>query len=266
MVRYRFSQATAAAAFLLLIAGGLVTSTGSGLSVPDWPLSFGKIFPPMRGGVLFEHSHRMIAGAVSLLTFGLAYLIHFQESRRWVRLIAYGACAAIVLQALLGAVTVLWRLPPAISIAHACLAQAVFCLLLALAEITSPAYRRLAAESLSCGSWKLGACAFAAVYLQLFWGAVLRHTGRGLAVHALWAALVLILAGCLIAQGIQAAEPGLARPSALLSALLPLQLLLGFLSYRNGRLNAFIPTAHVALGALILGICLLWTLRAYRAA
>src|SRR5690242_16617499 len=139
----KFSQITATSAFLLLIAGGLVTSTGSSLSVPDWPLSFGKAFPPMIGGVLFEHSHRMIAGTVALLTFALTLWLRFCETRLWVRRMAYAASGAIVLQALLGAATVIWRLPAPISISHACLAQGVFCLLLALAEVSSAPYQHL---------------------------------------------------------------------------------------------------------------------------
>ena len=61
---HRYAMLTAFCTFLLVIAGGLVTSTGSGLAVPDWPLSYGMFFPPLVGGILYEHGHRMIAGAV----------------------------------------------------------------------------------------------------------------------------------------------------------------------------------------------------------
>ena len=61
---FRFAQATAAMTFVLLIAGGLVTSTDSGLAVPDWPLSYGTLLPPMVGGIRYEHTHRVIAALV----------------------------------------------------------------------------------------------------------------------------------------------------------------------------------------------------------
>src|SRR4051794_36731627 len=73
---------------LLLFAGALVTGTGSGLAVPDWPLSFGQFFPPMVGGVLYEHGHRLIAGTVALSTFGLVFLFLSRERRLWVRRMA----------------------------------------------------------------------------------------------------------------------------------------------------------------------------------
>src|SRR5713226_4576490 len=68
---HRMAVLVAGATFVLIFAGGLVTSTGSALAVPDWPLSFGKFFPRMEGGVLYEHGHRMVAGAVAILTLVL---------------------------------------------------------------------------------------------------------------------------------------------------------------------------------------------------
>src|SRR3990167_2457625 len=124
----RYAQFTAIATFVLLIAGGLVTSTDSGLAVPDWPLSYGMWFPPMVGGIFYEHGHRMIAGVVGLMILGLAAWLWMRETRRWVRVLGYSAAGAVVLQALLGGLTVLLLLPPSVSIAHACLGQGVFVL------------------------------------------------------------------------------------------------------------------------------------------
>ena len=90
--------------FVLLVAGALVTSTGSGLAVPDWPLSYGKVMPPMVGGILFEHGHRLVAAAVSTLV-GLelgAILLFLEGKRRAVKVLAAAAFGAILLQALLG--------------------------------------------------------------------------------------------------------------------------------------------------------------------
>src|SRR3989441_7137479 len=93
--RHRYTVTSVCATVVLLAAGGLVTSTGSGLAVPDWPLSFGKVFPPMAGGVLFEHGHRLIAATVGLLTVALAAWFAMREPRPWVRRLAYLACAAV---------------------------------------------------------------------------------------------------------------------------------------------------------------------------
>src|SRR5262245_18181907 len=82
---HRFAVVTAGATLVLLFLGGLVTSTGSGLAVPDWPLSFGQVFPPMVGCVLFEHGHRLAAGAVGCLTVVLALWTVVGETRPAVR-------------------------------------------------------------------------------------------------------------------------------------------------------------------------------------
>ncbi|MBI4056302.1 MAG: COX15/CtaA family protein, partial [Elusimicrobia bacterium] len=135
-----FSRFTAVSTFFLILAGATVTSTGSGLSVPDWPLSYGQFFPPMVGGVFFEHGHRMIAGTVGLLTSVLLFWVLAQEPRTWVRVLACSTWFAVLTQAILGGITVLYQLPKLISIAHACLAQIFFCLLVTLSAITSPSW------------------------------------------------------------------------------------------------------------------------------
>src|SRR5260221_2958411 len=104
---HRFAMVTAGATLVLIFVGALVTSTGSGLAVPDWPLSFGQVFPPMVGGVFFEHGHRLVAATVGLLTMVLAAWFHRAESRAWVRRTALAAALAVVAQGLLGGLTVL---------------------------------------------------------------------------------------------------------------------------------------------------------------
>src|SRR5712671_5238502 len=86
---HRFAVLTAAATFVLIFAGGLVTSTGSALAVPDWPLAFGRLIPPLTGGIRFEWGHRLVAGAVSILTLILALWTWRREPRRWVRITAF---------------------------------------------------------------------------------------------------------------------------------------------------------------------------------
>src|SRR5262245_62857343 len=103
----RYAKLLVFVTFLLVIAGGLVTSTGSGLAVPDWPLSYGQLMPPMVGGVLYEHGHRMIAASVGALMLVLACWIFWRERRRWVGWVAACALAAVVMQGVLGGITVL---------------------------------------------------------------------------------------------------------------------------------------------------------------
>src|SRR6266496_5040373 len=101
IARHRFAVLTVAATYVLLFLGGLVTSTGSSLAVPDWPLSFGQVFPPMVGGVLFEHGHRLAATAVGCLTVVLALWTVVRDARASVRALGLLALLAVVLQGLL---------------------------------------------------------------------------------------------------------------------------------------------------------------------
>jgi cytochrome c oxidase assembly protein subunit 15 len=291
---HRLALACAVATVLLLVAGGLVTSTGSGLAVPDWPLSFGRFFPPMVGGVLYEHGHRLVAAAVGLLTVAQAIAFARRERRAGVRRLAYLAVAAVVAQGLLGGATVLLMLPAAVSVAHACLAQAFFCLTIILALSTSRGFvaaetRRLPDDGLP-PLWALGAAATLAVYLQLILGAVMRHTGAGLAIpdvplafgrivppllsreiaihyaHRAGALVVAAAVGWAAARVLSRhrARPDLTRPARLALVLVGAQILLGALTVAT-RLAVLPATAHVVVGALLLASCLVLTVRAARA-
>lgn len=274
MTLHRFAAATAALAFFVLFAGGMVTSTGSGLAVPDWPLSFGSYFPRMAGGVFFEHGHRLVAGLVGLLTFALALWVSLRETRRWVRRAALAAAAGVVVQAVLGGATVLYGLPPQVSIAHACLGQALFCLLLAVAQATSPRFLAAAGAAPEARSLAAaGALAVAAVFLQLVLGAALRHTGGGLGLHLLGAVLAFWAVSRAAWRGTAAAPLPLGVRGLSLAAMLLVlaQLFLGVGALAGRELRAIgalalLPTLHQACGALILGVCVLGTLRAARSA
>src|SRR5687767_8079859 len=135
--RHAWAMLTCAATLVLIFIGGLVTSTGSGLAVPDWPLSYGMLMPPMVGGIFYEHGHRMVASFVGLLTLILAVWVSRRESRRGVRRLAWVALGAVCVQGLLGGLTVLFFTPLPISVAHACLAQTFLCLTVALTYVTS---------------------------------------------------------------------------------------------------------------------------------
>lgn len=262
---HRFAQMTAAAAFLLICAGGLVTSTGSALAVPDWPLSFGQFFPAMRGGVLFEHGHRMIAGVVGIMVIVLGFWIGSREPRGWVRRVAFAAMGAIVLQAILGGVTVLLKLPTAVSVSHACLAQAVLSLLVVLSVATSPDWvNNRAMENIVGGSrLRVNASVITTVliYIQLILGAVVRHTGLAMIPHMIGAGVVT-LAVFWSAVGLlrQPAWSAL-RPLAWASmALVLAQVSLGLTLYFVGRFIS-VTTIHVAVGALLLITMVVLSLR-----
>lgn len=290
--RHRYAVAVAVSTVLLITAGGLVTSTGSGLAVPDWPLSFGQVFPRMEGGVLYEHGHRLIATAVGLLTVVLALWTARAESRRWVRGIGWGMLAAVVIQGVLGGVTVLLRLPDAVSVAHAGTAQIFFALTIIMATVTSPAY--LAMTPLEAGEDAAGTRALVmttllATYLQILLGAIVRHTGAALVIPTFplangrlipvftdalvaWqfahrvgalvvALLVLWTATRLVFRHSSAAW--LVRPALLMLALLIAQILLGALTIWKFR--AVTPTtAHVVNGALLFATTVLLAVRSRR--
>ena len=144
---HRYACLLVVATLILVAAGGMVTSTNSGLSVPDWPTTYGYQmfsfpFSGMVGGIFYEHGHRLIASAVGLLTIGLVIFLWRIEARAWVRRLGYLALAAVIVQGTLGGLTVLFFLPDAISISHAGLAQIFFALTISIALVTSEGWRR----------------------------------------------------------------------------------------------------------------------------
>jgi len=253
---HSYATIIAAATFCLLVAGSLVTSTDSGLAVPDWPLSYGTWFPPMVGGIRYEHGHRMIAAAVGLMILVLAMWLWKVERRRWVRMLGYSALGGVILQGLLGGLTVLWMLPPHVSIAHACLGQTVFCLVVSLAWCTSARASEIDRHQTATvppivrtGSLVIVGMAF----LQLLLGAIIRHTGSTVSPHIAGAVLLVLSSGWLVARTrhLRETEPVLSANARRLLGLLCAQVVLGLVVL--GHRGAVTPrTAHVALGALVL--------------
>lgn len=288
---HRFAVFLSGATFVLVFVGGLVTSTGSGLAVPDWPLSFGMVFPKMEGGVLFEHGHRMVAAAVGALVVALYVWTALGKRRAPISTLAACALGTVVLQGLLGGLTVLLKLPPAVSVAHACLAQAFLCLTISIAVVTGDVWGKMRAtpERAAIPLKALAIATTAAVYVQLILGAVMRHTGAGLAIpdfplafgrlvpplgdpkvqihfaHRVGALIVSAMVVWTVSRILRehAGEGLLRRPAILLATLLVAQGTLGALTIWTGK--AVLPTtAHVLGGAAILGTSFLITLRAHR--
>jgi heme a synthase len=275
-----FAVFTAGCTFLLIIAGALVTGNDAGLSVPDWPLSFGSLMPPMIGGILYEHSHRMVASFVGLLTIILALWLWRREPRERVRRLGWFALGAVVTQGILGGITVLYFLPVPVSVMHACLAQAFFCMVSALALVTSSSWKQLQSpisrELNGISMRQLCALTTGTVYLQLILGAMLRHSKSGLLLHVAGAFLVAFFMAWTIVRIYKyyAQFPWLFRSTLILGILLAAQLSLGVGSYlvrlasrddvQPGVLMVTVTTAHVAMGALILVRSLILTIQCYR--
>ena len=180
----RFSKLTCFSTLFLIFAGGMVTSTGSGLAVPDWPLSYGTLFPPMVGGIFYEHGHRMVATTVGFLVLCLTIWLGIKEKRRWVRHLGIAALGAVVLQGILGGLTVLFFLPTPISVSHAVLAQTFFIITIVIAySLSLERKRRESLPEATCPRllrmiFVLGVL----IYVQLILGALMRHTESGLAI------------------------------------------------------------------------------------
>lgn len=322
---HRYACAVAGATWLLIIAGGMVTSKQAGLSVPDWPTSWGYnmfTFPPSQwvGGIFYEHGHRLIASGVGMLTIGLCVWLWMRERRRWLCWLGSAALAAVVLQGILGGLTVRYLLPTWISVSHACLAQTFFCIVISIAAFTSPAWTGCrclphgadpaSSEGPRIQTPHLALALMTAVFGQLLLGALMRHTESGYAVtdfplaygqvipslsneaveryndfrrfelaipavtarqigihmaHRAGAVGVTVLslwvgAVILARHGSVAA---LRRTVILILLLIAVQLALGAWTIWTEKAAA-VATAHVAIGAAILGASWLLVLRAYQ--
>ena len=292
---HRFAWFVAATTLLLIAAGGMVTSTNSGLAVPDWPNTYGHFmfsFPleNMVGGIFYEHGHRMIASTVGFLTIILAVWIWKADTRRWMRRLGVVALAAVIVQGVLGGITVLYFLPAPVSVAHAGLAEIFFCLTVAIAVFTSPRWLNAGVPVDDRMLRRITAATTALVFLQILAGATMRHTGAGLAipdfplafgrlVPHVWnagiaihythrvGALIVTLAILAVAGHVFYHHRGrreLTRPAALLLVLVATQVTLGAFVVLSGK-QPVINTAHVANGALVLVTSLVLTLHGFRA-
>lgn len=286
----RYLKLLVFATFCLLIAGGLVTSTDSGLAVPDWPKSYGMWMPPMVGGVFYEHGHRMVASFVGFLTVILAIWIAIKEKRKWMKVLGFIALGAVITQGVLGGITVLYLLPLPISVAHATLAQSFFCLVVCLKYFTSNEWKadpkRISAPATHRNVFIIMA---ALVYIQLILGGIVRHSGAALAIpdfplangrlipefttseiaihflHRIGAVLVLIwtfVTGWLVFKNYRN-ESRFTRPTILLMLLVLAQIGIGGWTVLS-KTAVPIATAHVAVGALILATAVVIALRSFR--
>jgi len=287
----RFTKLVAASTLFLIFAGAMVTSTDSGLAVPDWPTTYGEnmfTFSHTKwvGGIFYEHGHRLIASTVGFLCILQAIWLQRREPKKFVRTLGWLSLGAVIAQGLLGGLTVIFLLPKAISVSHAALAEIFFCINVSIAFFTSDWYSRLRTmekgDAPAGAAWGLTALVFA----QILAGAVMRHLGAGLAIPDfplsfgrvvpdfvnanVTAAFVHRAGGFVVAAAVIAMAVRLFRfdgnhPLRFLAHLLVIvvaaQVLLGGYVIWSGK-QPHITSLHVMLGASTLALSLILTLAA----
>jgi cytochrome c oxidase assembly protein subunit 15 len=280
---HRLAVILACWTFLLIIAGALVTSNDAGLSVPDWPTSFGSWYkiPQLVGGVKFEHTHRMIAQGAGLLTIVLAVWTWRVEKRRWLRVLGFAALGTVIAQGVLGGLTVLFFLPPPISSAHAALAQTFFCIAVAMALFTGKKWveeqPRVEFDRRRPSLFTLTLLSIFVLYVQLLLGALFRHHGLSWWPHVVHAVVVsFVLAWTAVrALTVYSQIEAVRRPAIMMLSLVIAQLCLGFTAFLTrvawGRdavqpeLPMVVSTVtHVAVGALLLASTVILSIQVWR--
>ncbi len=271
-----YTRTLATLTFILLGAGVLTAAKDAGLSIPDWPLAFHRFIPPFVGNIRFEYTHRVLAGAVSIMTVGLVIWCLRAERRRWMKWLAAAALLGVILQAVLGGLTVLDYQPPWLTAGHASLAQLFFITTVALAIFTgrrwlTPAVPR---PDASPAVYHLGIITTAVIFVQIIAGAAYRHDALPLWPHVAGAiaVTVLILWTTTLALSRHRAVAALRRPARGLLVLLGIQIALGLNVYFIRRATEHAPqppearvvaaVIHLLCAALLLATALLLTLRA----
>ena len=282
-LHHKFAVTVACITFVLLIAGALVTSNDAGLSVPDWPTSFGSIYkmPPMVGGIKYEHTHRLIAWFVGLLTIGIAISTWLVERRAWMKRLAFAALGTVIVQGILGGITVLKFLPPLVSTAHAMVGQTFFCIAVTIAVFSGRQWLEehpaVAFDRQRPSLIALTQLSILALYVQLFLGGMFRHHGMSWWPHVVNAcAVAVILTWTAVRALSQYSEvDAVRRPAVLLLSLMVAQLCLGFAAFMTrilwGR-DAVQPetpmivstVAHTVTGALLLATAVVLAIQVWR--
>jgi heme o synthase len=285
MLAHRFAVATAVATYLLILIGGLVHGTGSSLACPDWPTCYGTMMPKMEGGVLVEHSHRLAAGTVLIMTLVLAGLLQWSPGAdRRLRPFGWLAVGLVFFQAILGGVTVLLRLPTPISTLHTATSLLFFLTVLYVAVRSRPTPATVA--PLHPLAARMALASAVAVYFQMVLGGLVRHSGAALACTdvplcrgSLWpdahvtvliqalhrldgvaVALLVAVSSIVIFRKAQG-RPGLRALALLAPALVGVQIWLGLRSVLS-FLDLATVEAHLAVATALLAVLTLVVLRA----
>jgi cytochrome c oxidase assembly protein subunit 15 len=274
---------TACFTFLVIMAGASVTSNDAGLSVPDWPTSFGYLVkvPHLVGGVRFEWSHRMVAGSLVVLTLAIAAWTLLVEKRSWLRKLAMAALGTVIAQAILGGMTVLFLQPPAVSSAHAALAQTFLCIAVCIAMFTGQKWveepPQVEFDNRRPSLFTLTLLSIVVLYVQLILGAMFRHKGMSWwphVAHALVVAVVLTWTA-VRALSVYSKIEAVRKPAILMLSLLITQLSLGFaaiftrVAWGRDAVQPELPmvistVAHVAVGAVLLATTVILSIQVWR--
>jgi heme a synthase len=276
---HRFAVLVVIWTILLLIAGALVTSNEAALSVPDWPLSYGTLTPPMVGGIRYEHSHRVFAGGLGVLTVALAILIWVKDNRRWLRWFGVIAVAGVVVQAILGGEVVRQLLHYWLPVMHACFAQIVFAAVLSIAVFTSRWWVSEQPQIEDSGSPSIHTLATAnaaVIFCQVVLGAGFRHQDIPIWPHMAGAIVVLgmVIWTAVVLRKRFGNSAELSRARILLHAIFGTQFLLGFGAYWSRLTTANAPqpmpvmvtltVIHTVVGALLFAFSVMIVLLCYR--
>jgi heme a synthase len=276
---HNFAIATACSTILLLVAGALVTSNDAADSVPDWPLAYGRIIPPLIGGIRYEFAHRVVAGLVAILTVVLAIWISFSKLRGSARRWAWIAFALVVAQALLGAARVLLGHAALVATIHATVAQIFFITLVSLTMFTSDWWQRDLPLLDDTGSPKLRSLSvwlMVVILVQLVLGAGFRHGAFGILPHLIGFLVVtfMVIWTARIANKRFGQVGDIRRWVVMLHPTFGTQVILGFLAYwavsqarlatQPVLLYTIIEVAHVVMGALVLASSVLLALTCNR--
>jgi heme a synthase len=268
---------------LLFVAGALVTSNAAALSVPDWPKSFGTWFPSLRqlakGGALFEHSHRVIAGVLGVLLLAEAVVIWLKDERKWLRWFAAIAVGGVVVQSILGGEVVRRLLQYWLPVLHACFAQIMFGAILCMAVFTSKWWIEEHKQLEDRGGISIHSIALLnaiAMFVQVFLGAGFRHQYVAIWPHIVGAGVVLavmIWTAAVLRRRFDD-SPELSFGRALLHSMVGLQILLGIAAYWSRLITAdalepmplmvWLTVIHTVFGALVFAASILVVLLCYR--
>ncbi len=223
----------------------------------------------------------MIAQGAGLLTIVMAIATWRAEKRRWLRILAFAALGTVIAQGILGGITVLFYLPPAVSSAHAALAQTFFCIAVAMALFTGrnwvEEHPRVEFDSRTPSLFTLTLLSIFVLYVQLILGAMFRHHGLSWWPHVANAVIVSFVLGWTVVRALSVYSnvDAVRRPAILMLSLVIAQLCLGFTAFLTrvawGRdsiqpeLPMVISTvAHVAVGALLLATTLILAIQVWR--
>jgi heme a synthase len=276
---HKYALFVVAWAVILLTAGALVTSEDAALAVPDWPLSYGTLNPPMVGGIAFEHSHRLIAAALGLFIIGLAYLLWRYDERPHIKYLGYAAVVGVIFQGILGGLTVLKLLHYWLPVMHSCTAEIVFAILVCIAVCTSHWYMESLPQYVDRGFPSIHSIvtlnAFL-IFLQVLVGAGFRHKYLSLKPHVYGAPIVLLMVvyTALTLRRRFPEVPALIRIRKLLHSIVGLQILLGLVALW-ARINSaddpqplppvvISTVVHTVVGAILFATSIAAVLVCYR--